>query len=351
MNEILIEDFENLIKKNNSLNKFEGKTILISGINGFIPSYLTEFLLYINDKYFEKKIKIIGIARNKEKCQNRFKKYLNKKNLKFIYPDRVKNLEFEEKIDYIFHAASQASPKYYLTDPVGTINANVLGTLNLLEIAKKNKINGFLFFSSSEVYGKVSTNDAFLREEDAGSIDLLDIRNCYAGSKQMGEIYCQSYFKQYNIPIKIVRIFHTYGPGLQAGDGRVFMDFIENVLRNEDIELKSTGEAKRTFCYVGDAIDAYLKVILKGENGGVYNVCNIFQEVSVKDLAEKVIEASGKKLKVKMIERKKGDVYLPSKINRNIGDISKIKLLGWNPEIDILEGFKRTIKYMEIENK
>ena len=167
----------------------------------------------------------------------------------------------------------------------------------------------------------------------------------------MGEIYCQSYFKQYNIPIKIVRIFHTYGPGLQAGDGRVFMDFIENVLRNEDIELKRTGEAKRTFCYVGDAIDAYLKVILKGENGGVYNVCNIFQEVSVKDLAEKVIEASGKKLKVKMIERKKGDVYLPSKINRNIGDISKIKLLGWNPEIDILEGFKRTIKYMEIENK
>ena len=198
MNEILIEDFENLIKKNNSLNKFEGKTILISGINGFIPSYLTEFLLYLNDKYFEKKIKIIGIARNKEKCQNRFKKYLNKKNLKFIYQDIVKNLEFEEKIDYIFHAASQASPKYYLTDPVGTINANVLGTLNLLEIAKKNKINGFLFFSSSEVYGKVSTNDAFLREEDAGSIDLLDIRNCYAGSKQMGEIYCQSYFKQYN---------------------------------------------------------------------------------------------------------------------------------------------------------
>lgn len=350
MNKILIEDFENIIKENKSLYKFEEKTVLISGINGFIPSYLTEFLLYLSEKYLKKKIKIIGIARNKEKCQNRFKRYSNNQNLKFIYQDISKELKIEEKIDFIFHAASQASPKYYLVDPVGTINANILGTLNLLEIAKKSKVDGFLFFSSSEVYGKMIENKIFLKEENTGSIDLLDIRNCYSESKRMGEVYCQSYLHQYNIPTKIVRIFHTYGPGLQKGDGRVFMDFIENVLRDENIELKSTGEAKRTFCYVGDAIDAYLKVILEGENGGVYNVCNVSQEISIKDLAEKVVEASNKKLEVKKVERKKEDVYLPSKINRNIGDISKIKKLGWNPKVNILEGFRRTIKYMEMED-
>lgn len=347
MEKILNEDFEYILDKNKSLIQLEGKIILISGINGFIASYITKFLLYLNEKIFKEKVKIIGIARNKKKCKKIFSEYLGNKNLNFIFQDICEPIEISEKIDYILHCASQASPKYYSIDPVGTIDANVLGTRNLLKIAGNAEVKSFLFFSSSEVYGKLDNEDFPIKEIEIGKRDLTNIRNCYSESKSMGEMYCQSYFYQYNIPIKIIRIFHTYGPGLQRGDGRVFMDFIENILKNENIIMKSDGKAKRTFCYIADAVDAYFRVLLEGKNGEVYNIGNSYQEISVLDLAKSICVLSEKKIKIIEVNRKENDNYLKSEINRNIGDISKIESLGWKPEINILAGFYRTIKYMK----
>lgn len=349
MNKILVEDFEYIIGKNEDIKLIEGKTILISGVNGFIPAYIAEFILYLNQKYFNKKTKIIGIARSKEKCEKKFKKYLDREELKFIYQDIKEEIKILDEVDYILHCASQASPKYYMVDPIGTIDANVLGTRNLLEFSKGKKIKSFLFFSSVEVYGKIENKYFPVKETYLGRRDLQDIRSCYSESKSMGEVYCQSYYHQCDIPIKILRIFHTYGPGLQRGDGRVFMDFIENILDEKDIIMKSDGTAKRTFCYIADAVDAYFRVLLKGINGEVYNVGNSYQEISIIGLAEKLIGLSTKKIKILKKEREMSDNYIKSDINRNIGDISKIEKLGWKPSIDITTGFSRMIKYMKKE--
>ncbi|MGL6153828.1 MAG: NAD-dependent epimerase/dehydratase family protein [Cetobacterium sp.] len=350
MNKILNTDFEYVYRKLD-LKEISGKTFLISGISGFIGSYIAKFLLYLNDyNLLEKKIKIIGIARNKNKCLDIFQNYEERDDIFFKYQDISQKILLDDNIDYILHAASQASPKYYKVDPVGTMNANILGTINLLELAKEKNIESFLFFSSSEVYGNI--NDEILKENKIGNLDIGDIRNCYAISKRVGEVYCRSYFKQYNIPTKVIRIFHTYGPGLCIGDGRVFMDFIEDVINERNIQIKSSGEAKRAFCYIADAVIGYLKVLLTGTNGEAYNVGNSYQEVSVLELANRIANIfPEKKIKVLVKERNKDDKYLMSTIDRVYPSIEKIKTeLNWVPEITIEEGFARTIKYIK-ENK
>ena len=152
-NKIIQEDLENIINAQIDWQKFNGKTVLISGANGFLPAYMVESLLFLLDKKIITGLKIIALIRNLTKARTRFKYYINRKELQFINQDVCNFFEIPDKIDFIIHAASQASPKYFGTDPVGTLKANTIGTINLLNIARINKIESFLFFSTSEVYG------------------------------------------------------------------------------------------------------------------------------------------------------------------------------------------------------
>ncbi|MCX5774197.1 MAG: NAD-dependent epimerase/dehydratase family protein [Fusobacteria bacterium] len=342
-------DFE-YIQKNTELKYFHGKTFLISGANGFIASNFIKFLLYLNENVLEQnKVKIIAIARNEKKCKEKFFQHLNTKEIKFIFQDINAPLKFKEKIDYIIHAASQASPIFYGVDPVGTMNSNIIGTISLLELAKEKKVESFLFLSSSEIYGKdFNTVNEMIVEEEVGKIDLEDIRNCYAESKHVGEFYTKAYWKQYAVPAKSARIFHTYGPGLSLGDGRVFMDFIEDIIFERDIMMKSSGSAKRCFCYISDALIAFFKILFLGENGESYNVGNMSQEISILELAEKLVKLFPEKnLKVIVQNRMENDKYIPSKVNRALPCIEKMRKLNWDPKISIDEGFNRTILYFQ----
>ena len=347
-NPFIEEDLKFIADSNLPWDKLEGKNILITGANGLVPAYLVETILYLNENHFKNKAKIFALVRNKEKALNRFMCYNDRCDLVFIVQDVTQPININDEIHFIIHAASQASPKYFATDPVGTINANVIGTYNLLEYAKQIKVESFLFFSSGEVYGNVEKNEMRINENMYGFLDPTNVRSCYAEGKRAGEAMCVSYHKQFGIPIKIVRPFHTYGPNMSLDDGRVFADFVSNIVNCQDIKMKSDGSAIRAFCYLADATIAFFTVLLKGENAQAYNVANPSCTISIYNLAKLLVGLFPERgLKVIMKDKPSTTVYLKSNISGFIPDITKIKELGWEPKVSLESGFLQTIRSFE----
>ncbi|NBX53379.1 MAG: NAD-dependent epimerase/dehydratase family protein [Proteobacteria bacterium] len=308
-----------------------------------LPSYIIESILILNTLR-NYNIKIIALVRNKEKSNRRFFRYLNRKDLVIIEKDVCESYEITEKIDYVIHAASNADPQSFLKDPLGTIKSNTIGTINLLEVAKKYNSRCFFYFSSGEVYGNVFDKNAYkIKENEYGIVDHTNIRNCYAEAKRMGEAICLSYHYQFKIPVSIVRPSHTYGPGIDLNDSRAFASFVNNVIQEKNIILNSDGSAKRSYLYLKDATLAYFTIILKGNKFGIYNVGNEY-EISILDLANTIIKASGKRgLKVEYSK----DCKKNSSPSRNgLLCIDNLKSLGWKPTTTELEGFKRTINFL-----
>lgn len=352
MNSIIQKDLD-LIVSSPIINweVFKGQTVLITGANGMLPSYLAYTLLYLNStKHYG--IKVLALVRNLEKSKEKFKDFLDDPNLEFIVQDVATEIKYTKKVDYIIHAASQASPKYYGVDPVGTINANVLGTVNVLECAYKKKVKSILYFSSSEIYGYLDNPNLPVSERECGKIDPCNVRSCYAESKRIGENLCIAWNVQYNTHAKIIRPFHNYGPGISLNDGRVFADFCRNVIYNENIILRSNGQAKRAFCYLTDAVIAFFIVLLRGKDSEAYNVGNPDCEISILELANKLVKLFPKKqLQVyqEILENDMTTFKMRSPIMRSLPDITKLQKLGWSPKITIEEGFKRTIEsYSEV---
>lgn len=346
MNKIIQEDLQNITASNIDWKRFEGKTVLITGANGMLPSYMVLTLLELNKTILQKPVKVLALVRNELKAKKVFKDVCNDIQLSFIVQDVSKSIQIEEPIDFIIHAASQASPKFYGTDPVGTLNANILGTHNLLNLGLDKKIDSFLMFSSGGVYGEIPSEKMPMKESDSGYLNSLNVRNCYFESKRMAENMCVSYASQYDLNAKIVRVFHTYGPNMDLNDGRAFSDFCKNVIESKDIVLHSDGSAQRTFCYVSDAIKAYFLILLNGKKGEAYNVGNQFQEISIKELSETLVNLyPEKKLKVVVDIDPNSITYgkMKSPVKRTVPDISKAMMLGWKPVVSISEGFKRTI--------
>ena len=340
---MILEDFNQIKNSSIDWNRFANKTILITGANGFLPAYMVETLLLLNNDILKySPCKVIALVRNEKHTKERFSNYLSDENLKIIVQDVANQININEKIDYIIHAASPASPKYYNIDPVGVIMPNVLGTKNTLELARKNNIEGYLYFSSGEVYGQLNDGEV-INEDKYGYLDPTTVRACYGESKRMGENLCVSYGHQYNIPVKIVRPFHTYGPGMKLDDGRVFADFVKNIVNNEDIEMKSDGSATRAFCYLADATVGFFKILLEGKNNNAYNLANSNGVISIKDLATELVNMFPEKgLKAIFAEQNKD--YLQSPVKGNSVDTSKLESLDWKATTTIRDGFKKTIR-------
>jgi len=343
-NNIILEDLEYIYNSDINWTEFNNSTILITGANGFLPAYLVEIFLYINFKNPTSNVKVLALVRNMNNAKNRFFEYLNNKNLEFIPQNVSESIEIEKKVDYIIHAASQASPKFYGSDPVGTLSANILGTINLLNFARKQKVKSFLFFSSSEVYGEFNEGLESIDENMFGFVNPINVRSCYAESKKMGENICISYFHQFQVPTKIVRPFHTYGPKMKLDDGRVYADFVSNILNNKDLQILSDGMATRAFCYISDATVGFIKVLLSDKNGEAYNIGNTSQQYTVFELAQAIVGIyPEKKLKVN-ISKRQDQNYLISPVKKIIPNITKMKIsLNWLPQIDVIKGFERTI--------
>ncbi len=343
-NRIIEEDLRRITAAPLPWEDLRGKTVLVTGASGFLPAYLVESLLYLNEGGLD--VRVVGLVRNEEKARVRWRHALERPDLRLVVQDVAKPLETEERVDFIIHAASQASPKFYGSDPVGTLEANILGTHHLLSLAKKHKSQGFLFFSSGEVYGQLAPDQVPTKEDQYGLVDPTQVRSCYAEGKRAAETMCVSYHHQYGVPAKIVRPFHTYGPGMSLDDGRVYADFVADIVHGRDIVMKSDGSARRAFCYLSDATIGFLQVLLQGDAGQAYNVGNEEMEESILGLAHRLVRLFPDK-GLHVIEQPQPALatgYLQSPIARNCPDTSKVRRLGWKPTTSIEEGFTRTVE-------
>ncbi len=345
-NKIIQSDLYEISNANIEWNKLKEQKILITGANGLIGSYLVYTLLYLNDR-FSLDIEVLALCRNKKRAEERFSSILRREDFRLVVGDVNNKLSIKGSVDYIIHAASQTGRTQFLSDPVGTISVNTIGTMNLLDLAVEKNTKSFLNLSTREIYGKSINDNKFIRENDYGIIDPTELRSAYPESKRVSETICAAYMKQYGIKCKVARISHTYGPEYSRDNGRIWEEFISNVVNGQDIVLKSDGSTELAFTYITDTIIGLLIVLLQGEEF-VYNVSNQNSILSVKELAETLIELyPDKKLKIRfdIATQFQGTGYLAHKIGAL--DSSKAMELGWNPRVGIREGFKRTIESIE----
>jgi len=344
---IVEEDISKILAAPLSWSRFDGASVLITGAAGFLPAYMVDTLLVRNERSGSPLTRVVGLVRNLERARKRFAAYTGRDDLELIEHDVIARPPRIEGIDFIIHAASQASPKFYRTDPVGTILANTLGTEHMLHLAAQTKLSAFLFFSSGDVYGPTPARTP-TGEKDYGPVDCLDIRSCYGESKRLGENLCVAFHHQHGVPATIVRPFHTYGPGMRLDDGRVFADFVADVVHRRPIVLKSDGAATRAFCYLSDAAAGFFKVLLEGQAGQAYNIGNDLAECSIAELAELLVQLFPERgLAVIRRERSADDPYIPSRLERSCPDISLARRLGWNPLVGPADGFLRTVRSFE----
>ena len=343
---IIEEDLRKIVSSRLPWDRLFGKRVLISGANGFVPSYLLDTLIYLNETA-RAGIHVIALVRDKERAMRRLGHLAGRPDLNIVVQDVRDPYGGPGAVDFVIHAASQASPKSYSIDPVGTFTANTTGTWRMLEVAKDSGSEGFLFFSSGDVYGRLADPSVPANETTFGSLDPVVVRSCYAEGKRGGETLCTCWHSQFGIPTKIVRLAHTYGPRMDLNDGRVFADFVADVVAGRDIAMKSDGSARRPFCYLADAIEGIFTVLLRGKNGEAYNV-GTDSETSILELAEMLCQLfPERKCRVVRQERSADDPYLVSPISAGHFDLSKIRSLGWAPTTEVKEGFWRTVKSYE----
>ena len=343
-NRIIDEDIGRIVSEKIDWGFFAGKSVLVSGASGMIPCYVVFALLGLNDSVLSgNKVKVFALVRNASKAKKKFSSVLNRDDFFLIVSDVSDFKCADRRFDVIIHAASQASPKYYGVDPVGTMRANTVGTMNLLEIAKESKADRFLFVSSGEVYGVLDSSIDAVAETYHGDVDCTDVRSCYAESKRAGETMCVSYFHQYGIHASMARLSHTFGPGCDLKDGRVFADFASNIVNGENIKLNSDGSALRSFLYITDTVLGLFYVVLRGEPAKAYNISSA-KETSIRDLANMLCGLYPEKgLKAEFCKMKAGDGYIRSKSSRAQLDNLRLRSLGWNESVSIDVGFRRMI--------
>lgn len=339
---IVQEDLKKIAAARLPWERLFGKTVLITGANGFVPAYMLETLLFLNDAA-QANVHVVALVRNEEKAMRRLGHLRNRTDLTVLIQDVRSPYAGPSAVHFVIHAASQASPKFYAVDPAGTFETNITGTLRMLEVARNAQSEGFLFFSSGEVYGQIADSSKPVRETDYGYIDPINIRSCYAEGKRGGETLCACWHAQYQVPAKIVRLSHTYGPGMELDDGRVFADFVADIVAHRDIVMTSDGSARRPFLYLADATIAVFTVLLLGGSGEAYNVGSE-TECSILDLANVLCGLFPERgCRVVRRARPPEDRYIASSTQGGHFDISKIRTLGWEPTTDIKEGFRRTV--------
>ncbi len=331
-----------------------GKKLLITGGAGFLGYYLIQSVLHWNKLVNDAQSVQVTVYDNYIRGVPAWLTNLaGDKNLNLVKHDITDPLpQGIEDFQYIIHAASIASPIYYRKYPIETMDANVNGLRSLLEYCcqqqEKNRlVEGFLFYSTSEIYGDPTPENIPTPETYRGNVSCTGPRACYDESKRYGETLCVNFARQYNLPIKIARPFNNYGPGLKITDRRVLPDFARDVLAGRDIVMLSDGSPTRTFCYVADAIVGYYKILAKGRAGEAYNIGADAPEISMVDLAQKVTELAKDLFGYngKVVRQVSADKdYLVDNPNRRCPVITKARTeLGYNPGISLDEGLRRSL--------
>ena len=340
---IVSEDIKNLAESLKELkDKFENKTFLVTGAAGFLGNYIVLLLKYLNDNVLNNPVSGVFLDNFATGYE---REIASDSHLEFIQHNVIDPFKTSKKIDYIIHAAGIASPMYYTKFPIETMDVTTIGTRNMLELAREQKVKGFIFTSSSEVYGNPDNNHVPTPESYNGNVSISGPRACYDESKRFAEILCISFARVYKVPVKIVRYFNVYGPGIRPNDYRVLPNFIENGLRKKPLEVHGDGKNTRSYCYINDAIEGTLKLLFSNQTGEAFNVGNPDNEISVKDMAEIVAALIDDEVKIKHIIPPHA-VYESSDPKRRCPDISKLQsVINFKPGYPLKEGLKRTIQW------
>ncbi len=327
---------------------FDQSSILLTGSAGFLGYQFLHFFYYL-EKNLGFRFKCVTAVDNYVRGVPDWLKKVksNFSALELVQDDVLKFTPLRE-YDYVIHAASIASPTFYRKYPLETIRVNVNGTDRLLDFLKQqtNKPKSFLFFSSSEIYGDPAPSCIPTPETYLGNVSCYGPRACYDESKRVGETVCYNYFQQYDLPIKIVRPFNNYGPGLSIHDRRVIPDMFKSLILQNTITLLSDGKATRTFCYVADAVAGYLKALLSPYHGEIFNIGSDSPEVSIYDLAQLIKKIIGNDNTRINLETSADKHYLTDNPNRRCPDLSKARrLLAYDPSITLEQGLELTFSY------
>ena len=306
--------------------------ILITGGAGFVCSHMAEKLSTKNNNLILLDNLLTGSLKNIEHL-------LDLSNVKFIEHDVQNHINIDEELDFVLHFASAASPVAYQQNPINTLKAGSIGTINTLGLAKVKK-SKYLLASTSEVYGDPEISPQ--NETYWGNVNPNGERSMYDEAKRFAEAATATYARTYNIETKIVRIFNTYGPRMQLNDGRVVTNFITQALKGEDITIYGDGNQTRSFSYVDDTVSGILALMYSNYNE-VFNIGNP-NEITVNQLATEIIKLTNSNSKIINKNLPKDDP------KQRQPDISKAKeKLDWKPEINLETGLKKTIKWIESE--
>ena len=284
-------------------------------------------------------------GRNEERARKRFAEFAEDKAFHFIQHDVMLPLQSDVDFDYIIHAASNASPNFFAQKPVEVIKSNIDGVANLMEYGLQHGMQRFLYVSSGEVYGEGDGRE--FTEDYSGYVNCATPRACYPSSKRAAETLCVSYAAEYGADVVIARPCHVYGPRFTEQDNRVYAQFIRNVLHGEDIEMKSTGEQFRSWCYVVDCVSALLHILLKGESGEAYNIADAESNISIRELAEMIAHIGGKNVVIDIPENDEKKGF--NVVSKSVFSTNKIELLGWKSKTRIGLGIKKTIRELKNE--
>lgn len=312
------------------------KRVLITGVAGFIGSNLAIKYLKNNSQVFGIDNFITGSEKNIEDLKKNPNFFFFKKDIISLKLERI----FQKiSFDIIFHLASPASPKQYQKYPIFTLKTNSFGTINLLEFLKKSRSKTFIFASTSEVYGDPQIHPQ--KEDYFGNVNPFGWRSCYDEGKRFGESCCYHYLRQYDLDIRIARIFNTYGPNMEKNDGRVISNFITQALENKKITIYGDGQQTRSFCYISDMIAALKLIAEKKAKGEIINLGNP-DEKKIIEIAQIIKKKIRSKSKIIFLPLPKDD---PKKRKPEISKAKKI--LNWQPKIDLDEGLEYTINYFK----
>lgn len=324
------------------LQGLSGSTLVVSGAGGFLCSFLLDVLKALNDE-FERPCTVLALDNFKVALPERIEHLQGDPNFEFVVHDVTQRFAPERKVDWIVHGASIASPTFYRKYPLETIDANVTGTRNMLELAREAGVRGFLQLSSSEIYGDPDPSEVPTSESYVGRVSCTGPRACYDESKRLGETLSLTYHQVYGIPIKIVRPFNVYGPGQRIDDARIIPDLMSAAIADKPIVLYSDGRATRAFCYVADFVTALLLLLTAPIAGEAFNVGND-EEVTIAQAAQTMVDVANSP-NVRIEHRTSADTsYLTDNPQRRCPRLDKVTTaIGWRPAVMLREGLTRTL--------
>ncbi len=327
------EDIEQVVHSNLPWNELRGKTVLVTGATGLVGSQIVKTLLAAN-RIRNTEISVLALVRSKEKTVRVFGDLCNRGDFSLHFADITQPIEISGPVDYILHAASKTASAEFVKHPVETIDTAVIGTKNILELARIKQSAGVVYISSMEVYGNPGFSDHCITETELGYIDNLSVRSCYPESKRICECMCASYFAEYGVPVKIARLAQTFGAGVDVSENRVFAQFAKAVINGHNIVLHTKGESYGNYCYIADAVSGILTVLLKGKSAEAYNVACENATMKIAQVADMVSkDIAGGKIKVvfDIPESTLTYGYAPDVVLRL--DSGKLRELGWDTVI------------------